>query len=219
MSMMKVLSVNVGLPRKIIADGKPVTTGFFKTPVQGRLKVGKLNLEGDGQADLSVHGGINKAVYGYPAEHYAWWQNELPGLDLPRGIFGENLTLEGLLEDHVHVGDRFRMGTAVLMATQPRLPCYKLGIRFGREEMPERFLESGRTGFYFAVVEEGEIGAGDVVEPIEQGTNQISITTILRLYRSHGARDSRQIEQILQVEALPSGWRKRFLRMLEESRV
>lgn len=218
-SVMKILSVNVGLPRQIISDSKPVTTGIFKTPVQGRLKVGNLNLEGDGQADLSAHGGRNKAVYAYPSEHYAWWRSELPGMDLPWGMFGENLTLEGMQEEQVHVGDRFRMGTAVLMVTQPRLPCYKLGIRLERNDMPERFLESGRTGFYFAVVEEGELGADDVIEFIEQGANQISIATILRLYRSHGQRDSRQIERILQVEVLPEGWRKRFIRMLQELKI
>lgn len=216
---MKILSVNVSLPRQIVSDGKTVTTGIFKIPVHRRVKVGKLNLEGDGQADLSVHGGINKAVYCYPAEHYARWRSELPGVDLPCGMFGENLTLEGLLEDGAHIGDRFRMGTAVLMVTQPRLPCYKLGIKFGRDNMPERFLASGRTGFYLSVVEEGELGAGDIIEPVEKEANQISISTILHLYRDQERKDTRQIERILQVTTLPSGWRKRFLRMLEESKL
>lgn len=216
---MRILSVNTSLPHKIVSDGKTIMTGIFKSPVDRRLKVGKLNLEGDGQADLSVHGGINKAVYAYPAEHYTWWQGELPGMDLRWGMFGENLTLEGLLENNVHIGDRFRIGTAVLMVTQPRLPCYKLGIKFGRDDMPERFLSSGRTGFYFAVEEEGALGAGDILELIEEGASQISISTILHIYRQRERKDARQIERVLQADALPSGWRKRFLRMLEESKM
>lgn len=215
---MKILSVKVSLPRQVISDGKSVTTGIFKTPVHGQVKVSKLNLEGDGQADLSVHGGPNKAVYAYPSEHYAWWQSEFPGLDLPWGMFGENLTLEGLLEDDACIGDRFRMGTAVLMVTQPRLPCYKLGIKFGRDDMPDRFLSSRRTGFYFAVIEEGELGEGDVVERVKQDPNQISVSTILRLHLNHEQQDIQQIDQTLQVEALPSGWRKRFLKKLGESK-
>ncbi|MEJ2008534.1 MAG: MOSC domain-containing protein [Acidobacteriota bacterium] len=215
---MKILSVNVGLPRQIVSDGQSVTTGIFKVPVQHRVKVSKLNLEGDGQADLSVHGGANKAVYAYPAEHYDWWRNEFPDLELPWGMFGENLTLEGLLEDDACIGDRFRMGTAVLMVTQPRLPCYKLGIKFGREDMPDRFLASGRTGFYFAVVEEGELGEGDTVERIVRDPNQISVSTILHLRFDHAHPDVRQIEQALQVEALPSGWRKQLLKRLDESK-
>lgn len=216
---MKVLSVNTALPQRIISGGKPVTTGIFKTPVLRRIKVSKLNLEGDAQADLSVHGGINKAVYAYPSEHYDFWRSEFPGMDLPWGMFGENLTLQGLSESEACLGDRFRIGTAALMVTQPRLPCYKLGIKFGRDDMPEHFLSSGRTGFYFSVVEEGELGAGDLIETIEKEPHQVSIATVLRLYHSHQPQDSRQIEQILKIEALASGWRKRFLRMLEESKI
>jgi len=193
-----------------------VTTGIFKTPVAGRVKVHKLNLEGDAQADLSVHGGPNKAVYAYPSEHYAFWKREFPGMALPWGMFGENLTLEGLLEDEAHIGDRFRIGTAVLMVTQPRTPCYKLGMKFGREDMEARFLASGRTGFYFAVIEEGEMGKGDNIKLIEQGKNQIGISTILRLYFDREHPDAALIRQVLQIDALPSGWRRRFLKMLEE---
>jgi len=193
-----------------------VTTGIFKTPVAGRVKVHKLNLEGDAQADLSVHGGPNKAVYAYPSEHYAFWKREFPGMALPWGMFGENLTLEGLLEDEAHIGDRFRIGTAVLMVTQPRTPCYKLGMKFGREDMEARFLASGRTGFYFAVIEEGEMGKGDNIKLIEQGKNQIGISTILRLYFDREHPDAALIRQVLQIDALPSGWRRHFLKMLEE---
>jgi MOSC domain-containing protein YiiM len=217
-SVMKILSVNIGLPRQIVSGGHAVTTGIFKTPVHHRVKVSKLNLEGDAQADLSVHGGPNKAVYAYPSEHYDYWRSEFPGRDLPWGMFGENLTLEGLLEQDACIGDRFRMGTAVLMVAQPRLPCYKLGIKFGRDDMPERFLASRRTGFYFAVVEEGELGEGDVMERIGRDANQVSVENILRLDLEGVHQDVAQIERALQVEALPSGWRKRLLKKLEESK-
>ena len=215
---MKILSVNVGLPRQVISEGKSVTTAIYKSAVQRRVKVGKLNLEGDGQADLSVHGGINKAVYAYPSEHYEYWRRTFPGMEMPRGMFGENLTLKGLLEDDAHIGDRFRMGTAVLMVTQPRLPCYKLAIKFSREDMPELFLASRRTGFYFSVVEEGELGGSDAVEPVHRDPNQISIGGLLRLYYDHEKQDVPLLERALQVESLTSGWRKRLLKKLDEVR-
>jgi MOSC domain-containing protein YiiM len=211
---MRILSVNVGLPRQVVSDGQPVTTGIYKSPVQGRVSVTRLNIEGDGQADLSVHGGPNKAVYAYPSEHYAYWQREIPDIEMPWGTFGENLTLEGLLEDDAHIGDRFRMGTAVLMVTQPRLPCYKLGIRFGREDMPDRFLESGRTGFYFAVVDEGELGKGDTLQPIHRDANRISVRDLLRLSYGVGHQEVQLIERALNVEALSPSWRKRLLQRL-----
>jgi len=214
---MKILSVNVGLPRQIVSDGKSVATGIYKCPVHRRVKVGKLNLEGDGQADLSVHGGPNKAVYAYPSEHYAYWQRELPGIEMPWGMFGENLTLESLLENDAHIGDRFRMGTAVLMVTQPRLPCYKLGIRFGRDDMPDRFLSSRRTGFYFAVVNEGELGEGDTFQPIHRDANRVSVSDVLRLCYGDGHQNAQLIERALKVEALSSGWRKRVLKRVQES--
>ena len=214
---MKILSVNVGLPRQMVSDGKSVTTGIYKSPIHGRVKVTRLNLEGDGQADLSVHGGPNKAVYAYPSEHYANWRPELPGIEMPWGMFGENLTLEGLLENDAHIGDRFRMGTAVLMVTQPRLPCYKLGIRFGREDMPDRFLSSRRTGFYFAVVNEGELGEGDTLQPIHRDANRISVSDILRLCYSDGHPDVQLAQRALNVEALSPGWRNRVLKRVRES--
>lgn len=214
---MKVLSVNVGLPLEIVSNGKSVTTAIYKTPVRTRVKVGKLNLEGDGQADLSVHGGTNKAVYAYTSDHYKYWRRELPGLEMPWGMFGENLTLEGLLEDNAHIGDRFRMGTAVLMVTQPRLPCYKLGIRFGRDDFPDRFLASRRTGFYFAVVEEGELCEGDMLDPVHREANRVSIADLLRLEYDHEDTDIHLIERALRVEALTPGWRNRLLKKLSES--
>ena len=162
---MKILSVHVGLPRKIEWQGKIVRTSIFKRPVEGPVRVTKLNLDGDQQSDLSVHGGIDKAVYAYPSEHYAYWREELPGADLPWGAFGENLTTEGLSESAVNIGDRFRIGSAKFVVTQPRLPCYKLGVRFDRPDMVKRFFQSHRTGFYLAVLQEGEVAAGNSIEP------------------------------------------------------
>jgi len=213
---MKILSVNVGLPRQVVSDGKSVTTGIYKSPIHGRVKVTRLNIEGDGQADLSVHGGPNKAVYAYPSEHYAYWQREIPDIEMPWGMFGENLTLEGLLENDAHIGDRFRMGTAVLMVTQPRLPCYKLGIKFGRDDVPERFFSSGRTGFYFSVVKEGELGEGDTFQPIHRDANRVSVRDVLLLCYGDGHPDAQLIERALKVEALPAGWRKQVIKRAQE---
>src|SRR5437764_5873419 len=141
-------SVSTGLPREVTWHGRSVTTGMFKQPVEGRVVLRKLNLDGDRQADLSVHGGEYKAIYCYPIAHYEYWKKEVPGRELPMGVFGENFTIDGLLEDSVHPGDRFSIGSAEVVVTQPRLPCYKLGIRFQSDEMVKRFLASERTGFY-----------------------------------------------------------------------
>jgi MOSC domain-containing protein YiiM len=161
---MKVVSLNLGLPQTVQWKGKAVSTGIFKASVSGRIALRPLNFDGDRQADLSVHGGPDKAVYVYPAEHYAYWRRELPDMALPWGMFGENLTTEGLQEeDALQVGDRFRIGSAEVVVTQPRLPCFKLGLRFGRDDIVRRFLASGRTGFYFRVVGEGDVAAGDPI--------------------------------------------------------
>jgi MOSC domain-containing protein YiiM len=157
---MKLISVNVGLPRVVRSNGDSVTTGIFKEPVAGRVMLRTLNLDGDRQADLSVHGGPSKAVYVYPAEHYDYWQRELPEMELPWGMFGENFTATGLAESELNIGDQFRVGSALVMVTEPRMPCYKLGIRFNRPDILKRFLASGRTGFYFAVLQEGEVEPG-----------------------------------------------------------
>ena len=215
---MKIVSVNVGLPRPVVFEGRPVVTGIYKSPVHGRAKVCKLNIEGDAQADLSVHGGPNKAVYAYPGEHYEFWRGEFPNLEMGWGMFGENLTIEGLLEDDAHIGDCFRMGTTVLMVTQPRLPCYKLGIRFERNDMPERFLSSRRTGFYLAVVEEGELGEGDAVDPIHRDSNRISVDDILRLLYDHEPQAPQLFEKALNAGALSPSWRKRLMKRLRESK-
>src|SRR5438093_11577306 len=179
---MRILSVNVGLPREVSWQGKFVTTGIFKEPVKGPVMLRTLNFNGDGQADLTVHGGVSKAVYAYPSEHYAFWRAEFAAMDLPFGMFGENLTTEGLLEDAVHIGDRFRVGEAELMVTEPRLPCYKLGIKFGRDDILKRFLASRRTGFYFAVLRAGEVGAGDSIEPVSEDPRRVSVSDIVNLY-------------------------------------
>ena len=149
---MKIISVNVGLPRLVLRNDEPVSTGIFKEPVAGRVMMRTLNLDGDRQADLSVHGGPEKAVYVYPSEHYEFWKRELPEMELPWGMFGENLTTTGLFETEVNIGDKFRVGTAEVMVTQPRMPCYKLGIRFGRVDIIKRFLISERSGFYLSVL-------------------------------------------------------------------
>jgi MOSC domain-containing protein YiiM len=175
---MRVLSVNVGLPRLVEYRGEPVSTGIFKDPVEGAVRVGELNLDGDRQADLTVHGGYYKAVYVYPSEHYPFWRAEYPEMELPFGMFGENLTTEGLTEEEVNVGDRLRIGTAEFIVTQPRVPCFKLGIRFGRVDIIRRFLKSGLSGFYLAIKKMGELQSGDAVEIIERSPDGNSIAEV-----------------------------------------
>lgn len=207
---MRLVSVNIGRPRLIMWRGEAVSTGIFKEPIKGRVRVRALNLDGDRQADLTVHGGPAKAVYTYPSEHYDFWRGELPGTEMPLGMFGENLTTEGLSETDVHIGDRFRIGTTEFIATQPRMPCYKLGIKFGRSDIIKRFLLSGRTGFYFSVAREGEVAAGDGIELVEREERRVSIADIVRIY----ARERMDIETMrraVEVEALPDVWREEFL--------
>jgi MOSC domain-containing protein YiiM len=175
------VSVNVGRPREIVWGKKVVRTGIFKEPVAGPSWLWRSNLEGDGQADLSVHGGLEKAVYAFPVENYDYWREQLPGQELPLGIFGENLTLAGLAEDAVYIGDELRIGTARLVVTQPRLPCYKLGIRFGDPTIVARFLAADRPGFYLSVQEEGEIGAGDRVEWLHERRNKLTVVELFGL--------------------------------------
>jgi MOSC domain-containing protein YiiM len=205
----KVLSVNAGLPREVTWRGETVLTSIFKAPVAGRVRVARLNIDGDRQSDLSVHGGTDKAVYGYPSEHYAYWRSEFPGMELAWGAFGENLTTEGLLEDQVHIGDRFRSGSAEFVVTQPRIPCFKLGIRFGRPDIVKRFLRSGRSGFYFAVLAEGEIGAGDTLERVLEDGNRISVSDVLSLYLDDAANPD-LLRRAAELSALPTSWRDYF---------
>jgi MOSC domain-containing protein YiiM len=199
------ISVQVGVPRKVLLDGEEVLTGIFKAPVQGRVRMGALDLEGDRQADLTVHGGRDKAVYAYPSEHYPFWKKQLPGVELPWGSFGENFTTSGLLESDVHIGDRFAIGTGEVVVTQPRLPCFKLNLKFDREDMVKRFLASHFTGFYFRVLREGEVGAGDEIIPVHRDENRVSVLDILRLYL--GESDSRELrDRALQGEYLSQSW-------------
>ena len=179
---MRLLSIQVGRPRPVPWRRGTVTTGIYKKQVEGRIMLRPHNLEGDEQADLTVHGGWDKAVYVYPSEHYTFWRTELPGMPLPYGLFGENFTTEGLDESTVYTGDRFSIGSAVVEVTQPRMPCYKLGVRFGRPDMPQRFHASGRCGFYLAVVEEGDVGAGDVWKLIDRRNNTVSVLDSYRSY-------------------------------------
>lgn len=216
---MKLFSLNVGLPREVPWHKMMVTTGIFKQPVSGRVALRKLNLDGDRQADLRVHGGEYKAVYCYPVEHYAYWRKELPGRDLPFAVFGENFTTEGLLEDSVHLGDRFAVGSAEVVVTQPRLPCYKLGVRFGSDEMVKRFLASARTGFYLAVEREGEVASGDEINLLSRDPGAVPVSEITRLYVANpeargeffSDADAAVVHRALQVAAFPDSW-KSYLR-------
>jgi len=212
---MHIISVNVGLPREVHWKGERVSTGIFKQPVAGRVVARRLNLDGDRQADLTVHGGAEKAVYAYPAEHYDYWRQELPNMALPWGMFGENLTTSGLLEEAVNVGDRFRVGTALLQATQPRLPCYKLGLKFGREDMVRRFLTGGRYGWYLAVVEEGEVGVGDTIERVHRDGHNLTVADIARLFL-HERHNRAMMQRAVEHEGLPAGWRAYFQERLEQ---
>jgi MOSC domain-containing protein YiiM len=207
---MKIVSVNVGMPREVIWKGMTVQTGIFKEPVAGPVMLSHLNLAGDKQADLTVHGGPEKAVYAYPAEHYEYWRHELPEVLFSWGKFGENLTTEGLQEDALCIGDRVRAGSAILMVTQPRMPCYKLALRFERDDMIKRFLMSGRSGFYFSVMEPGEVSAGSRVEILSRDPNRVSVADIGRLYRGE-TRDPDLLERATNVSALPENWKAALL--------
>lgn len=212
---MKIISLNVSLPRIVEYNGEPVATGIFKEPASGPLMLRTLNLDGDRQADLSVHGGVHKAVYGYPSEHYEFWRKELPEMNLPYGMFGENFTTEGLFEDGINIGDRFRVGEAELIAVQPRLPCYKLGIKFGHADIIKRFLKSRRTGFYFAVAKEGMVAAGDEIKLLSRDPSNITITDIVRLF-AFEKNDFDTMRRAMKVGALPESWREYFQKQIEK---
>lgn len=210
---MRLISLNVAKPRLTVYKGETISTGIFKEPVSGPVPLRTLNLDGDRQADLSVHGGPFKAVYGYPSEHYAFWREELSGTDLPWGVFGENFTTEGLLEPGLHIGDRLKIGSAILMVRQPRLPCYKLAARFQRDDMIERFLSSGRSGFYFSVEQEGTVTAGDIFEILSREPSGITIEEINHLY-SRDRYNRSLIEKALATPALPQESRDYYARRL-----
>jgi MOSC domain-containing protein YiiM len=212
---MRLVSVNVGLPREVTWKEKTVTTGIFKTPVPGMVALRRHNLDGDQQADLSVHGGPTKAVYVYPSQHYAYWRSELPAIELAWGNFGENLTTDGLDEESVRIGDEFRVGTARMVVTEPRMPCFKLGIRFGRADMVKRFLKSQRTGFYFGVVDEGEVQAGDELELLAKHPDGLTVADVTRLYTTEKANIA-LLRKAISVAALPESWRRYFAHQLEK---
>lgn len=240
---MKLVSLNVGLPREVTWHGINVTTGIFKQPVEGRIALRTLNLDGDRQADLTVHGGKDKAVYCYPLSHYEFWKKQLPGRDLPLGSFGENFTIDfhqgsepqnvgapvladvaesgEFPEDSIHIGDRFSVGTAEVVVTQPRLPCYKLGVKFQMDDMVKRFLASRRTGFYFAVKRESEVGAGDELKLVHRDAIALPVSKITRLYiaKRFSEADVRSIQLALQVPALPESWKEYFRERLEMTKI
>ncbi len=198
-----------------MSNGDPVSTGIFKEPVTRRVALRTLNLDGDRQADLSVHGGPSKAVYAYSSEHYDYWKHELPEMNLPCGMFGENFTTAGLFESEVNIGDKFRVGSAVVMVTEPRMPCYKLGIKFGRPDIIKKFLASERTGFYFAVLQEGEVGVGDPIELIERSDGSVKVSDVTKLYASD-KHNARLLRRAIEAEALPESWKTYFQNRLEK---
>ncbi|HEY7569737.1 MAG TPA: MOSC domain-containing protein [Nitrososphaeraceae archaeon] len=212
---MKILSVNVGLPREVNFKGETVKTGIFKEPVKGRVKLRTLNLDGDRQADLTVHGGIDKAIYAYPSEHYDYWRRELPEMAFSWGMFGENFTTVGLVEDYVNIGDKFQIGTSRLIATQPRMPCYKLGIKFGRTDIIRKFLKSRRPGIYFKVLREGEVGEGDEIKLFSRNTKNVTISDIVRLY-VEDKNDVETMKRAISVESLPKGWKHHFQEQIKQ---
>jgi MOSC domain-containing protein YiiM len=214
---MRLVSVNTGLPREVTWHGRGVTTSIYKQPVEGRVTLRKLNLDGDRQADLTVHGGESKAVYCYPIEHYDYWKRELPGRELPMAMFGENFTTDGFLEDTVHLGDQMSVGSAQVVVTEPRLPCYKLGIRFQSDVMVKRFLSSRRTGFYLAVTRQGDVGAGDEIKVIARDPNAVPVSEITRLYVAKRYDDDyvASVRRVLRVEVLPEGWKAYFRESLK----
>jgi MOSC domain-containing protein YiiM len=203
---MRVDSINIGMPREVEWKGRKVQTGIFKSPFAAKLAVRRLNIDGDGQADLTVHGGPDKAIYAYPSEHYGPWSEQL-GRPLTPGMFGENLTTAGLLEDAVHIGDEFRVGTARLVITQPRLPCFKLGLRFADPGMVKAFLQAGKPGIYFAVLEEGVVEPGDPIERIAEDGSRITVTEMFRLVLDQDAA-TEALRRLLGVPALAAVWRK-----------
>jgi MOSC domain-containing protein YiiM len=212
---MNVISVNVGRPREIFHEGRVIRTGIFKEPATGRVRVGALNLAGDEQADLTVHGGPSKAIYVYPSEHYEFWRRELPDMDLPWGMFGENLTTAGLLENRVNVGDCLCAGSVELMVTEPRLPCHKLSVKFGRDDIVKRFLKSRRTGFYCAVLREGDIGAGDPIHWLKRDDHSVTVADITRLY-AFDRGDAAGMRRAIGARALPESWRSHFRERIEK---
>ena len=217
---MKVVSVNVGLPQKIQFNNQLITTSIFKHPVHKKVKLSKLNLEGDAQSDLSVHGGVDKAVYSYPVEHYDYWRKIYPDMDIHFGMFGENLTTHGLHEGEVNIGDTYIIGSSRIVVTQPRMPCYKLGIRFGKMDIIEKFLNSLRSGIYFRVTREGELTEGDEIKLLSRDKNGVSIRDIVRLYKKKNYNDSefQLLERTTKLKFLPQNWKRHFEQEIDKAK-
>ncbi|HKR72500.1 MAG TPA: MOSC domain-containing protein [Candidatus Nitrosocosmicus sp.] len=217
---MKVVSVNVGLPQKIRFNDQLVTTSIFKHPVHKKVKLSKLNLEGDAQSDLSVHGGVDKAVYSYPVEHYDYWRKIYPDMDIHFGMFGENLTTQGLHEGEVNIGDTYIIGSSRIVVTQPRMPCYKLGIRFGKMDIIEKFLNSLRSGIYFRVTRGGELIEGDEIKLLSRDKNGVSIRDIVRLYKKKNYNDSelQLLERTKKLKFLPQNWKRHFEQEIDKAK-
>jgi len=213
---MRTVSVNVGLPQEVVWKGIAVETAIFKEPIAGAVRIGQLNLAGDQQADVTVHGGAEKAVYAYPVEHYEYWRRQLPNAVLSWGAFGENLTTEGLGEETLCIGDLLSVGSAILRVTQPRMPCYKLELRFNRDDMIKRLLVSGRSGFYFSVIEPGDVGAESKIEILNRDPESVTVSDILRLYLGQ-TRDPELLLRATNVASLPENWRTQLLLKLQNS--
>jgi MOSC domain-containing protein YiiM len=214
-TMPSLLSIQVGRPRQVEWRGEVVTTSIFKTPVTGPARVHLLDLEGDEQSDLTVHGGADKAVYVYPSEHYEFWARELNDPSLPPGAFGENLTTQGLIEQEVNIGDRLRIGSAEFLVTQPRMPCYKLQIRFNRADMVKRFAQSRRSGFYLRVLREGALEAGDAITFLSRDESGVSVTDIVNLYFGDGP-DEQLLRRASELQALPENLRRYLGRHIQK---
>src|SRR5271154_1613408 len=215
--MARLLSVNVGLPRDVAWQGRTVHTGIWKEPVQGRRMVRRLNIDGDGQGDLAGHGGEHRAVFVYQIESYRYWQSQLGRSDFTYGEFGENFTVEGLPDDEVCIGDRYRIGSALFEVTQPRVTCYRIGIRMNEPQMAALLVSHGRPGFYFRVLEEGEVGAGDEIVRVMQGPESMTVAEVDALLYKPGHPADR-LERALRIPALSAGWRGSFKALLEQTR-
>jgi len=207
-------SVNVGLPREVPWKGRQVVTSIFKEPVAGRVALRRLNLEGDQQADLRVHGGPDMAVYVYPAGYYAFWREQFPEMELPWGMFGENLTIWGLSDDTIHIGDQLQVGSAQLVVRSPRMPCYKLGMKFGRDDVLKLLFQNGYSGFYCAVLQEGDVAAGDPVKLLHRDERAVTVRDIVYL-QGEGRYDADLLRRAVAVEALPQSWRETLLERLD----
>jgi MOSC domain-containing protein YiiM len=210
---MKLLSIQVARPRLATYRGQTYSTGIFKQPVSGPVPLRTLNLDGDRQADLAVHGGPFKAVYGYPSEHYDFWRTELPGTNLPAGMFGENFTTEGLFETDLHIGDRLGIGSAIVVVRQPRIPCQKLAVKFQRQDILARFLRSGRSGFYFSVEVEGAVQAGDTFDVLSQEPHAIAIAEMNHLF-AEDIYNHELLHKAIATPALPEDWKDHFRKRL-----